>query len=953
MRAFSACAVASIVSAIALSSPSDAKAASSVADAKKALESARANLTKAVERIQKDPPANADLDAALAAVEALKVTIDAGAEHEPKDLDYAKAALAARKELRTQREYVEQRRAKVHIHERRREIDRALTSVEEAVQRVLGLGKGAELKDFDGARSAVARVEQELAKGQTFVAQDSNYAGYAKGVTAALTSHRTTLDDQWVKIGVEKHKANVEEKRRALSAAIDALSNKNATDAQFEGADKAMTALAKILDEGKSLEKDSGYRGYAEKAREEIRQAKKKIDALWAEVGVARLKAEIEPAREALAEAGRALRSGKANADQVAEARTAAIVVRKLLEKIQQRTISDAGFAQYLADVKKALLEVDVDLQRRNVDAARESLSAALKATSAANAGEETLKAAIDGIEQVRKVLKEGEAFARANPAYATWAQDVSERLKDAEAGIATRRQDLEYVRQRAAYESARNDLTKALRGIERRGATDEQFDEVKTAIIVLEKTLETERPKDQRLVKYVSDLRTLLKNAKTTMDERRLATDIERHKAKVDQVRSVISTQLKTALTNVVPTEELDALDAALERLKGVLIEGAAFAKKDRAYAEYDREAKKRLEETKERVAKRREELAVLAEKSRIEPTLKELSSALSAMDGFAPKTQAIQAAEKALLEAEGAIAQGAAAEKKLAAYRTWVEGARKAVDTGRTRIAKKKLELSAGDGRNQLEEKLGAAKSGVDAAKQPTASDAEVSGAAESVEALRASLEASAELEGQHQGYASSAAKARKDLDRLLQELELAKQAHALRKAMTGPLTAGNGAADAAASSQDIRTQKQQYEKAIAAFKACQNDGTSLLDENSALASITVLVQGQPNKPKQVIALCASRAEATEPELKKVAGLVAFEDGPKQFFEKAKSSMAQGNKSQALGQFDECISSGRILQHKNPELKERKLPVAGASMTLSELIEQCSAESKRLRPK
>src|SRR5688500_8540269 len=105
--------------------------AADAAAALKKLEEARSNLGKAVERIKQDPPSNADLDAAHAAVESLKEAVDAGAEHEQSDLDYAKAALAARKELRTQRDYVDQRRANVKIFDARRAIDAAMKTLNE------------------------------------------------------------------------------------------------------------------------------------------------------------------------------------------------------------------------------------------------------------------------------------------------------------------------------------------------------------------------------------------------------------------------------------------------------------------------------------------------------------------------------------------------------------------------------------------------------------------------------------------------------------------------------------------------------------------------------------------------------------------------------------------------------------------------------------------------------
>jgi hypothetical protein len=102
-----------LASAHAFAAAPDAGTARSVAEASKRVESARAALATAVQRIEKEPPSNADLDAALAAVEALKDALNAGASFETEDLDYARTVLAARKQLRTQREYVEERRAKV------------------------------------------------------------------------------------------------------------------------------------------------------------------------------------------------------------------------------------------------------------------------------------------------------------------------------------------------------------------------------------------------------------------------------------------------------------------------------------------------------------------------------------------------------------------------------------------------------------------------------------------------------------------------------------------------------------------------------------------------------------------------------------------------------------------------------------------------------------------------
>src|SRR4051794_35139075 len=106
------------------------------ASAKKTLDTARSNLGQAVERIKVDPPSNADLEAAAAAVEELKAAIDKGAEFEASDLDYAKDSLTGRKELREKRDYVDQRRAMVKIFDARRAIDAAVKTLTERMTKV-------------------------------------------------------------------------------------------------------------------------------------------------------------------------------------------------------------------------------------------------------------------------------------------------------------------------------------------------------------------------------------------------------------------------------------------------------------------------------------------------------------------------------------------------------------------------------------------------------------------------------------------------------------------------------------------------------------------------------------------------------------------------------------------------------------------------------------------------
>ena len=746
------------------------------------LAAARADLSQAVARIEKDPPSTADLDAAHAAIEALKEVIDTGAEHEGKDLEYAKAALAARKELRTQREYVEQRRASIHLHDLREQIDRALTTLSDRAQRVES--KEANAKDFDEARTAAAAVRKAMDEARPFAKQDQKFASYLGEVDATLARQEKGIDQRWILLSVEKQRSLVEEGRQALSASMGALGKGGSDAQQFDSADRAATLLAKRLDEGKSLEAmDKTYRSDADRARTELAQARKRIDEVLRETGLARLKAEIEPAYKDLTATAQGLRTRKPTADQLAEARTAAIVVRKLLEKFQPQASRIPAFGQYVSEVKKTLVEVELEVERRGVD-------------------------------------------------------------------------------------SARADLAQALKNIERRAPTDEHFEEANTALLILEKTVQSVHTKDEAMLKSLADARELLRTARTTMAKRRLEVDVQRQRAKVEEARKSAVALVGQAHKSNAGQDALDAAEKAIEQLRAELEKGAALSKKDREYAQYSREAGKRTDELNERIAQR-------------------------------------------------------------------------------------KVALAASDARGQLNELIAGTRAKLEAAKQPTATDPDIEAASQSVEQVNRAIEAKVVLEKQDKGYAAQADRARNELQRLREALEFAKQARTLRRLTVEALAAGASAADSAAAAPDLRTQKEQCEKAIDEFKSCESAGTAMIGENRALAKVAMLVDGQPSTAKEVIAQCVQRAQATEQSLKQVLPLLAFEEGPKRSFETAKVLLAQAKKNEALNQFDECISTGLILQHRNPELKDRKFEVAGASMTLTDLVQQCVKDRKPLKAK
>lgn len=749
------------------------------AAALKKLEAARSALAEAVKRIEVDPPAPKDLDAAHAAVGVLKDAIDAGAAHEAENLDYAKAALAARKELRTHREFVDERRGKVKIHEQRRVIDAALADFKEKAKQVDA--KEPASKDFDDARASARALRKALADGRPYQGQDQKFAAYLNETDASLSKQEKAIDDRWVLLEADKHRAKVDAARKTLTAAMAPLGTKDSTDEHFKAADKALAELTRLLEDGKALEaSEKGYRAVADQGRAEVAQAKKKMDTAWTETGLAKLKAEIEPAYKDLQAAGKHVKARRPAPEQLAEAKTAAIVVRKLLEKFEPEAKRSQAFGEYCEGVKATLVEVEVQLQLRTLDAA-----------------------------------------------------------------VA--------------------DVKKALRPLERAHPKDDEFEVAKSALLVLEKTLETVHAKDPAMAPAATDAKNLLRDGRAAMTKKRNELDVTAQQAKVDKARADVAAVLGGGNLTA---EKLNEAETGVKVISGLLTEGEELTKRDRGYAAYDREVKKRVTEMTAKIAKGRFGLEVAA--------------------------------------------------------------------------AREKLKVA-----------VGLAKEKIDAAKQPAATDADLDAAQKAMEAIDKTLEANAQYEAKDYGLQVASEKVRYETGvKLLENLETAKQLRDLRKKTGDALTAGEKAVDAAQGTKDLRAQRTHYEKALAEFTACK-DETRRVQATPQTEKTVVLVDGRPSTARDVVATCAQRAEAMKEAIKPIAGLIAFEEGPKKSFEAAKAFMSKGKKEDAVKQFEECTASGLILQHRNPTMKDQSFQVAGGSMTLSELIKQCTNEAKANRGK
>lgn len=849
--------VASLTAAVAHAQP---KPAASVADAAKALEKARADVAAAVKRIEVDAPTTADLDAAQVAVNALKDAIDAGAAQEPNDLDYAKAALAARKELREKRDLVDQRRAKVFIFDRRRAIDAALATLKDTAKAVEA--KEPSAKDFEDVRTAAAAVKQAVNASREFAPQDKGFASFLAETDAFVAKTEKAAGDKWAQVEGAKHRARVEEARAAFTKAMGPISEK-ATDEQFAAADTAGKALSKLLDEGQPLEsKDKGYGAFAAKARAELDAGKKKADAAWSQTGLTRLKAEVEPTAKDLKAAVKVVRAKKPTDEQLAEARTVAIVARKLLEKFQAEAERSEAFGKYVDGVRADLVEVEAQLTLRAVDTAVKDLRQALVKLEKKSASDDDFKVADSALLVLDKTL---EPLSAKDPLVGKAVADAQAWQREGKATIARRRAEVDAAAQLAALAIALKDFRQALVKLEKKAPADDDFAVAKSALLVLDKTLEPMDPKNPLVSGAVADAKAWQREGGATITRRRLELDVQAQQAKVEAARKKASDLIGAFSQPESGEEQYAQAVAAVKDITTVLDAGVALKERDKTYAWYDGEVRKRAAEL----------------------------------------------------------------DKKLALRR---------------------IQLNAAAARTALTNALADTKDKLETARRPASTDQDLAAAEKQVEATNALLEAKAELETQSVSYATAAEKGRYELMKRLETLELARTERDARKRTVDALVTGLSAEDAAAASKDMRAQKRDYEKAVGQYKQCRDDGGKLLEASPTAGRLPVVIRGQPATVQDAVAQCGQRYDAVEPLIKPLAGLIAFEDGPRKAYEAAIKLLAAGKNKEALAQFDECTATGVTLGVRNPDMKTRTFTVAGKQMKLSELTSICTAKSREL---
>jgi hypothetical protein len=366
--------------------------------------------------------------------------------------------------------------------------------------------------------------------------------------------------------------------------------------------------------------------------------------------------------------------------------------------------------------------------------------------------------------------------------------------------------------------------------------------------------------------------------------------------------------------------------------------------------------DAKTFVKDARATIAKRHQEGDITGQKAKVEEAKKKANDAMKEILAQKVTPEQLKAAEDAVKAIGTALEEGKDLKKKDGDYAKFDNDTKKRITELNDRIAARRKAQAASDVKTTLQAAVTDTSAKIETAFAPQGTDADLDTATKAFEELGKMIDGQQALERTDASYAAAADRARNQTFKLLDKLQLTQMARELRRGTGDALADGDKAEKAAEAASDLKARKKAHDQAASQYRSCEKDGRVILSryQQAKLDSkVKVLLDGQPASPNDVVNACTKRAEAAELAAKEQVPLIAFDDGPKKAYEAAKGLMSKGNKKDALAQYNECVTTGVILGNRSPELKEKKLAVAGTSLTLAEVIAACQADRKLLAGK
>jgi hypothetical protein len=257
----------------------------------------------------------------------------------------------------------------------------------------------------------------------------------------------------------------------------------------------------------------------------------------------------------------------------------------------------------------------------------------------------------------VRKLVEKFQPQASRSQAFGQYVEGVKKDLTE-----------LELLLIQRSLENAKAEVNKGLREIEKRTATADQFNELNTALTVLEKTLESVPRRD--LPAELADGKALVRDVRARMARRKIEVDMVAQKAKVKATRDTTEEVVKGIQARDIGNEQLEAADRAIKLLVSVLDEGAPLAKADSDYRTFDTATRDRVAILQDRVVVRRILLQASIAKGRLTELTAEARASLETARQPEGTDAQLETAGKNIEAINAAVEANVALEKKDKGY-------------------------------------------------------------------------------------------------------------------------------------------------------------------------------------------------------------------------------------------------------------------------------------------
>lgn len=593
------------------------------------------------------------------------------------------------------REEVRRREVAARLQPARARVEEARAALAAELES-LGRGRPSEA-DLKRCTALVRPVREALSAAIELEAEDPDYSQYAAETRRGLDEVAATIERRRLEVAMANRKDAIESEQQKLLAALPALEQRDASDAQFEQARAAANELEAALDRGREVAGDDpAYARFLAAGRAELTARRGTIEQRQHKSVVGRQRAAVEDAREHLGAALERLRDADVSEATFEEAEAALDAVKKQLDEGGELAEQDR---KYVQQVNKRLDEIRAKLgarrievasahARATVEARRARLAEALRGLKARAPAEEDFEQAAASITEVERALEAPPAGALIgkDARFAGYVASVRAAMKSARTALATRRSEVEVDRARAA-------ITEAAAALKRAVAALPHLDEVASTedlVAELEKRISAGARlphKDATYVRAAGDARALVASARTGIRERRdaLATDGARARVKADLAAV---TAAVNALDATPDDTHFHAAADAIRGARGGLQASASLERKVARYHEYAQDARKRLRAAEERIDKRKLAVALRDRRGAADQALAAAKAAVTHLRGPGVTAADVDAASTALGALRKAIAAGSALERSDQGYARFLDARRKQVDALRGEI-------------------------------------------------------------------------------------------------------------------------------------------------------------------------------------------------------------------------------------------------------------------------